>query len=330
MARIGDYKLGKAIGVGTVGTVYRARHRKTGQPVALKILLPQVSEDRNIARRFEREMSILEKLDHPNIVRYYSDGNHKGRLYYAMELVDNGTLKDELEVRGRLRWRKVCRYGGQICSALQHAHNHGIVHRDLKPGNLFLSGRGQLKLGDFGIARDTGEVDLTDAGMTVGTYAYMAPEQIRAGNEITDRTDLYALGCLLFQMLTGRPPFAGENFAQIFDQHLNDQPQHPSTLVSVCPPELEAIILQLLAKDPAQRPFNARFVQGYLQDLLEQHGPETGSPPPDNLVFSGPQAAGSVSVTEEHHAISWPALVGIIVFLVGVIGAALLANNITP
>jgi serine/threonine protein kinase len=326
MARIGDYRLGKAIGVGTVGTVYRARSRRSGTDVALKILLPQVSEDRNILRRFEREMSILEKLDHPNIVRYLGDGNDKGRLYYAMELVDCGTLKDELELRGRLPWRKVCRYGQQICSALQHAHNHGIIHRDLKPGNLFLSGNGQLKLGDFGIARDTGSVDLTDSGMTVGTYAFMAPEQIRGGSQVSDKTDLYSLGCLLYLMLTGQLPFQGENFAQIFDQHLQSPPPRPSQLTADCPEELDRLVEQLMAKHPDQRPFNARYVQGYLRSLLDKYGTGPGDPC-DNGPLASAGAPANVTATRE---IRWSTMIGILLLLVGVIGVVVIANNVGP
>ncbi|HUS40989.1 MAG TPA: serine/threonine-protein kinase [Pirellulales bacterium] len=324
MARIGDYKLGQAIGLGTVGTVYRAKDRKSGQPVAIKILLPQVSKDENIVRRFRREMSVLEKLDHPNIVRYHGDGIHNGQLYYAMELVEFGTVKDELEARGRISWRKACRYGLQICSALQHAHNHSIIHRDLKPSNLFLSGDGQIKLGDFGIARDTASADLTDAGMTVGTYAYMAPEQIRGGLNVSDRTDLYALGCLMYEMIVGRKPFRGNNFAVIFDQHLHSPPPRASDQVQGVPAELDQILLQLMAKNPDDRPFNARYVQGYLQNLLESH-PQTGGAPGDDLMVRFP---GAVESPGSGRDVSWAVLVGIMLLVAGVISAAVILTNV--
>ncbi|MEK6248774.1 MAG: serine/threonine protein kinase [Planctomycetales bacterium] len=268
MARIGNYKMGKLLGTGTVGTVYQVTDRTTGQQAAMKILLPQISTESTVARRFEREMSILQRLDHRHIVRYLTDGTNKGRLYYVMEHVDSGSLKDELIIKGRLHWIQVCRYGIQICSALQHAHNHGIIHRDLKPANLFMTEAGQLKLGDFGIARDTHKADLTDAGLTVGTYAYMAPEQIRADQGVSDKVDLYALGCLLYEMLTGRPPFEGANFAQIFDQHLQRDPPSVQAAVPECPAELDQMIQRLMAKSPNLRPFNARYVQGFLQELL--------------------------------------------------------------
>ncbi len=268
--RFGDYQLGELLGVGTVGSIYIATNVNTGERVALKILLPEVSQDKKISTRFEREMLILEKLHHPHVVAYYGGGEHDGRLYYTMEIVDGGTMKQILQDHGRLRWREVVECGRQVASALQHAHNNGIIHRDLKPSNLYLTEGGDIKLGDFGIARDTGAADLTADGITVGTYAYMSPEQIAGGKKTTPKSDLYSLGCVLFELLTGRPPFVGENFAQIFTQHLQSPPPTLASLGIPAPPQLEELIRQLLAKDPEDRPFNARYVQGVLDDILEQ------------------------------------------------------------
>lgn len=329
--RIGEYKLLDAIGVGTVGSVYRAKHRKTGQMVAVKILLPSVSADQNILRRFEREMSILERLDHPNIVRYLEDGNHEGRLYYVMELVDSGSLKDEMQIHGRLPWPQVCRYGIQISSALQHAHNFGIVHRDLKPANLFMTDKGQLKLGDFGIALDTKAAGVTDPGLTVGTYAYMPPEQIQAGGDVTDQTDLYALGCLLFEMLTGRHPFEGANFAQIFEQHLHTAPPRVRQFVPDCPEELEQIIVRLMAKRPGERPFNARFVQGFLQEVLNKYPPHLKEAAEkavsrDRAVYragAALQPSGGPMIGEglPFDRVSWRTIVGLVALALAIVAA---------
>ena len=307
--------------------MYRATDRQSGRKAALKILLPQVSADENIARRFQREMSILERLDHPHIVRYYEDGQHDGRLYYVMELVDAGSLKDELAIHGRLPWPQVCRYGIEICSALQYAHNHGIIHRDLKPANLFLSDDGKLKLGDFGIARDTGSADLTDAGLTVGTYAYMAPEQIRAGSNVSDQTDLYALGCLLYQMLSGRQPYEGENFAQIFEQHLNMDPPRITDRVPDCPQELEDMILRLMAKDAVARPFNARYVQGYLDELMQRYGKSAAGAAATSRAGD---LAGAATAPTSYGQLSWPALGGIVLLIAGLVGAAILLSRTGP
>ncbi|MAT16183.1 MAG: serine/threonine protein kinase [Planctomyces sp.] len=265
---IGEYEVLETIGIGTVGTIYKAVKTGATQPVAIKLLLPSVSENELIYRRFEREIEILERLNHPNIVRYYGSGKWENQLYYVMELVEGASLREVLNRKGRIRWQETVEIGWQVCSALQHAHNHGIIHRDLKPANLFLSKDGRVKLGDFGTALDTAAVNLTEMGLTVGTYYYMAPEQIRAERRISGQTDLYSLGCVLYEMLTGQPPFRGENSAQIFDQHLNIPPfpirQHSPS----CPETLERVVMQMLEKNPDNRPFNARSAQGALAEAL--------------------------------------------------------------
>lgn len=263
-----DLELGPTLGTGTVGTVYRARLKASGEQVAVKILRADLSEDRLIRARFRREMSILEKLQHPHIIRYYGGGSHEERLFFVMEVVEGGTVKDVLERFGRLSWQEVASVARQVCSALQHAHNHGIVHRDLKPGNLFLDVQGNVKLGDFGIARDTHSTELTDHGLTVGTHAYMSPEQITGAENITGQADLYSLGCVLFELLTGRKPFVGSNFAVLFEQHLHKPAPSVDEFSADCPRVLSDIIAQLLAKKPEDRPFNARTVQGAISELL--------------------------------------------------------------
>jgi serine/threonine-protein kinase len=175
-------------------------------------------------KRFEREIDILKRLTHPNIVKYYGGGTHQGQRWYAMELVDGGSLQDILKKKKRLSWDQAVQVGRQLCAALEVAHNAGIIHRDLKPANLFVTKKGKIKLGDFGIARDTEATALTAAGKTVGTYAYMAPEQIQGNVPISRKTDLYATGCLLYEVLTGQTPFVADNPAEMLMQHLNDDP----------------------------------------------------------------------------------------------------------
>ena len=262
-----EFEMKTVIGIGTAGSVYNAIETSTQRPCALKLLLPGLSDDANMASRFEREMLILSKLDHPNIVQYYGGGKHEGRLFYVMEAVPGGSMTQMLQTHGKLTWQETIRYGIQLSSALQHAHNHGIVHRDIKPSNLFITYQGDIKLGDFGIALDRAESDLTQNGMTVGSWLYMAPEQIRGASGITGQADLYSLGCLLYELLTGRPPFTGEHFAEIFDQHLKDDPKPLADLVPDCPKSLREIIATLLHKDPYQRPHNARAVQGVMSEL---------------------------------------------------------------
>ena len=268
-----EIELGPVLGIGTVGTVKLGTLKKTGEKVAVKFLQHAISIDQLVCARFRREVEILEKLRHPNIVKYYGDGKHDGQLFYVMEALQSGTLREMLEHYGAMTWQEVASVARQVCSALQHSHNHGIIHRDLKPGNLFLTAEGQVKLGDFGIARDNYAADLTSDGLTVGTHAYMSPEQITAEGPTTGKADLYSLGCVLFELLTGRKPFQGTNFAVLFDQHLNKPAPDVREFVADCPDALSRTIGSLLEKDPEKRPFSARAVQADMLKLLESTQP---------------------------------------------------------
>jgi serine/threonine protein kinase len=262
------FRLKEPIGSGAVGTVYRAETDDLEGPVAVKILHPAIAHSEAMVDRFQREIVVMERLSHPNIVRHYGGGMMDGSYFFAMQLLDQGTLKDRLKSGGPLPWRQAAAYIDQIASALQHAHNHGIIHRDLKPSNLFFTGDDQIVLGDFGVALDVHEADLTDPGKTVGTYAYMSPEQICADGAINGSSDLYALGCVAYEMLSGKPPFLGANFAQIWDQHLHAAPKSLREAGIDCPEWLEHLVMQLLEKEPLKRPFNARAVQGVIRSNL--------------------------------------------------------------
>jgi len=291
-----DYNVGSVLGVGTVGTIYAATEKATGNQVAIKRLHPSVSRDPLIGARFRREMMILQRLRHPNVIGYYGGGEDSdGNLFYIMELVEGGSFRDLLSTNGGLSWQVVVSAASQICSALQCAHNHGIIHRDLKPGNLFLTRDGLIKLGDFGIARDVSASDLTAEGLTVGTHAYMAPEQISGDASISGKADLYALGCCLYEMLTGQKPYIAENFPQLFEQHLRAEPPKPSRIIPQCPPELDDVIVHLLAKKPEDRPFNAREVQGKMFQIMEQYGLRDDAAMPHAEIHAGDVSAGQVS-----------------------------------
>ncbi|WP_413432085.1 serine/threonine protein kinase [Crateriforma spongiae] len=342
---IDDYDLGQVVGAGTVGTIYLATERDTGYRVAIKKLHPGVSRDPLIRARFERETTILQRLRHPNIVACYGGGEIDGGLYYIMELVDGGTVKDLLESNGPLPWPSVVDVTRQICSALQYAHNHGVIHRDLKPGNLFLTTDAVVKLGDFGIARDLHSADLTSSGLTVGTHAYMSPEQITGDALISGKTDLYALGCCVMEMLTGRKPFLGENFAQLFEQHLRAAPPRARDLVGDCPPELDEVINELLAKDPEDRPFNARSVQGVMLEIGEKYhldapldsGPDSvGHDDPADVAASSATEGGRRMLEKQIRSrmgggpradVSWGRLAAIVAVVAGLIGALMMAQS---
>ncbi len=334
---VGAYELGPLLGAGTVGAVYRARHRETGQAAVVKLLQAETAAEPEVQRRFVREVAIAEKLDHPNIVRHYDCGLCDDRIYFAMELVECGTLKDVLKRRGTLTWREAVAVAIQVCDALEHAHRLGIIHRDLKPANLFLAADGKVKIGDFGLARDLHSHRLTLEGQTVGTCRYMPPEQIAGEAELTGAVDLYALGCLIFEMLVGRPPFDGNTIIQIFEAHLYNEPTPLVSLVRDCPQDLSELVLLLLAKKPEERPQNAAEVQVALADILSGRPMRLAARPTgemsDDLAATAtdlPNLAMRLHTDERIHAPALPksrtlvALVAIIVVIIVTIAVALM------
>jgi serine/threonine-protein kinase len=212
-------------------------------------------------------MELLKDLRHPHIVHCFGGTCEGDQWFYAMELVEGGTLADLIEEQGRLPWRQTIDFGLQTCLALQHAHERQIIHRDLKPGNLLVTKSGKLKLSDFGLAQMTADTKLTQAGKTVGSLHYMAPEQIQGKPPLSNRTDLYALGCVLYEMLTGRPPFLGGAMAEVLQRHIRETPAPVSSIAFDVPPQLEALVAELLSKDPAQRPADAQAVAKRLREI---------------------------------------------------------------
>ena len=267
---IGPFELGDKIGTGGMGVVYRAKYTKTGVSCAIKVLSPEMNDSPQVQSRFEREIAILKKLQHPHIVRYFGGGRMGAQRFYAMELVQGGSLEGVLRKRGKIPWEEVLTLSRQIAEALEHAHTAGVIHRDLKPANLLLTSDGTIKLTDFGIARDTTATALTAAGKTVGTYAYMAPEQIRGKPPVDRRTDLYALGCVMFEMLSGETPFHSENAGELLVKHLQEEPPRVSSLVPNTPIWLEELIFRLLEKDPDERIFDALALQVALDDVKDK------------------------------------------------------------
>ncbi len=295
--KIGPFILGKQIGAGGMGVVYKATYVENGKEVALKVLPPSLANDAKMLKRFEREIDILKRLVHPNIVKYYGGGTHQGQRWYAMELIDGGSLQDILKKKKRLSWDQAIQVGRQLCAALEVAHNAGIIHRDLKPANLFVTRKGKIKLGDFGIARDTEATALTAAGKTVGTYAYMAPEQIQGNVPISRKTDLYATGCLLYEVLTGQTPFLGDNPAEMLMQHLNDDPYNVREKIPECPLALDGLIERLLAKNPDDRPYDALAVHTELTEILTKAQEVVSDVSPQALAATGASASATVDPT---------------------------------
>ncbi len=265
---IGPYLLGECLGRGGFGAVFAATHQETGQRVAIKFLHDTQEMEPEVQKRFVREVALLERFEHENIVGMYDSGLHEGKIFCAMELVECGSLKEVLTVRHQLSWREASEVAQQVCLALAHAHQHDCVHRDLKPANLYLAEDGLVKLGDLGLARDLTDSRLTAEGQTVGTWHYMPPEQITGQADIDGRLDLYALGCILFEMVAGHVPFKGPDFAAIFDQHLESAPARLDVLVPDCPQALADLVDGLLEKRPSARPESASLVAEQLDGIL--------------------------------------------------------------
>jgi serine/threonine-protein kinase len=268
--QLGPFVIEKPLGSGNMGAVYRARYTKTGARVALKVVAPGLSDNAQSLARFQREAAILKQLKHPNIVKFYAAGHYRRTPFYAMEYVEGESLDHVMQRRGRLTWEEVVALGRQLCGALQHAHENGIIHRDLKPSNLMVLADGTVKLTDFGIAKDMDVTQLTQANCTVGTASYMSPEQCRGDRDLTPKSDLYSLGVLFYELLTGRKPFLAETPMEMFLQHLHGTFERPSRLVLDTPVWLDTLICQLLEKKPEHRPRDAAMVNQVLGEVAEK------------------------------------------------------------
>ena len=299
--KLGSFLIEAELGSGAMGIVYRGVQEGNGRPAAIKVIgADQVGKGKSF-ERFILEASILEQFRHPNIVRYLARGKSGATYYYAMELVNGPTLDSVLAKRDSLPWLEVVAMSVQLCDALQYAHDRGIVHRDLKPSNLMLTTNGKLKLTDFGIAKDLDGEALTATGRTLGTAAYMAPEQIRGTPEVSHKTDLYALGCVLYQMLTGKPPFSGTSPVVLMHAHINQEVPRPSAKVEVIPKALDDLVVSLMAKNPADRPWDATLVAQNLRAIMEKADrkePVAMVHPEAGTLGSMPTRAGATLQTE--------------------------------
>jgi serine/threonine-protein kinase len=267
-SQLGQYTLLKKIGEGGMGAVYLARHALLRRPTAVK-LLPRARAGEHAVRRFEREVQLTSALTHPNTIAIYDYGHTPdGVFYYAMELLEGLTLEDVVASDGPMPASRVVHVLRQACSALAEAHEVGLIHRDVKPANLMLCVRGgvydHLKVLDFGLVKEVDRGDAPDASQAavlVGTPLYLAPEAISAPGDVDARADLYALGCVAYQLLTGAPPFSGGTVIEVCGRHLHVKPDAPSTkLDRAIPASLEQLVMDLLEKDPAVRPASAAVV----------------------------------------------------------------------
>jgi len=275
---IEGYRLLERIGSGAMGSVYKADHLKLLVQVALKVLRPSLASSRTQIERLKREAQLAARLSHPNVVKSLDVGESNGFHYLAMEFVEGETVRDLL-ARGRVPEKEALGIVRQVASGLAHAHQHGVVHRDVKPGNIMITPEGVAKLADFGLARGQGPSDLTLEHASIGTPQYVAPEQMRRGSDATGRSDLFSLGATLYHMVTGRPPFDGENLGEIVQNVLACRFEPPERLAPELSRDAIYVIDRLMRANPRERYASAADL------VLDLERIERGEPiaPPDFL-----------------------------------------------
>jgi len=280
-AVLGSYRITSALGAGGMGMVFRAQHELLERPAAIKLLRPELTANDELVQRFFNEAKAATAIRHPGIIEVYDFGyTADGLAYLVMELLDGAPLGRYLAERGRLPEPEAIRIARGIASALRAAHDKGIFHRDLKPDNIFLvpdpDGEARIKVLDFGVAKlanPSPDDRRTRTGVLMGTPRYMAPEQAREAGTIDHRADLYSLGCILYELLVGEPPFVAEGAGEVIALQLFAEPVPPSQRVDAISPALEALVLRLLAKEPADRPASAHAV---VQELARISGHASG------------------------------------------------------
>jgi len=248
----GRYQVLSELGRGGMGIVYQAYDKQLKEQVAIKLLSPLLSTDTEALERLTREVSMARRVTHPNVIRIHDIGEVNGLHYVSMEYFGGTNLKEHLKRSGPLSLLNAYQIVSQMCDGLEAAHSQGVVHRDLKSQNVMVGPSGQVKIIDFGLARSVHLEGMTATGLIMGTPEYMAPEQV-AGKHVDERADIYALGVILFEMLTGRVPFTGDSAIAVGFQQLKDPPPSPRSINPQIPEEVERIILKALEKNPIQR-----------------------------------------------------------------------------
>jgi serine/threonine-protein kinase len=332
---VGEYRVGQVLGRGGMGVVYSGVQPVIEKRVAIKVLHSDLSADPSLVRRFLDEARAVNRIRHPNIIDIFSFGQlADSRQYFVMEYLEGRTLADRLHA-GDLPLTDYRPLLAQICDALDAAHSENIIHRDLKPENIWIveprRGRPFAKLLDFGIAKlmATGHDSTTRTGMVMGTPQYMSPEQCH-GRAVDHRTDIYAMGVILYQIWTGRAPFAGETFAELLTKQLTTTAERPSTLATV-PAELDDLIMRCLEKDPARRPQTARELGESLAKILADRPvsaptallePRAAKPSATTTLRGSAHGFERVSGHEPHRRWPWLAVAA-----AAAAGAALLATS---
>lgn len=248
----GRYEVGELIGRGGMANVYRGTDATLGRTVAIKVLSDSFAADPDFVARFRREAQAAAKMNHPNVVNVYDSGADDGTNYIVMEFVQGRTLAEIIAHDGRLMPERSIEIAEAVCDALAFAHREGIVHRDIKPGNIMVTSAGEVKLMDFGIARQEQQETVAQTAAVLGTAQYLSPEQAR-GEALDLRSDIYSLGVVLYEMLVGKPPFAGDSAVALAMAHVQEAPVPPSQVASGIPSDLDSVVMRALAKNPDNR-----------------------------------------------------------------------------
>ena len=268
--KLGKYEILERVGDGGFGIVYHARDPKLDRQVAIKVLRSDLASAPDFVDRFRREARLAASLRHPNIVSIIEvNDDAEGHLYLVMDYLPGGSLAQQMETDKPMQLSRAVEVLGPIAEALDYAHSRNIIHRDVKPANIMFGEDGKPVLTDFGLVKSTLETGTTTTGITLGTAEYMAPEQIQ-GKEVGPATDLYALGIMAYQMLTGRAPFKGNTPFDVQSKHVHDAPPDPRTLNPVLPGDVVPILIQALAKEPAQRFSSGKAFVSELKNALKR------------------------------------------------------------
>lgn len=345
----GRYQVGELLGYGGMAEVHRGRDLRLGRDVAIKMLRTDLARDATFQERFRREAQNSAALNHPAIVAVYDTGEEissagEKQPFIVMEFVNGRTLKEVLAQEQRLQPRKALEIIADICAALEFSHRHGIIHRDIKPGNVMITQTGQVKVMDFGIARAlaSGATTMTQTSAVIGTAQYLSPEQAR-GEAVDARSDVYAAGCVLFELLVGNPPFVGDSPVSVAYQHVREDPKAPSEINHEVSPDVDAIVLKALAKNPvnryqsaqemradalravAGRPVLATPVMSEAETMALQGGPPRGQWQPQAATTMQRPIGGAPPGQGPRRSSSWvwAALAALGVLVVVVLGVAL-------
>ena len=346
----GRYELGEMLGHGGMAEVHRGRDVRLGRDVAIKILRADLARDPTFQNRFRREAQAAAGLNHPAIVAVYdtgedppADGQDAPSPYIVMEYVEGHTLREILNAEGHLSPDRAMRITAEVCSALDFSHRSGIVHRDIKPGNVMITEAGTVKVMDFGIARALADnaATVTATQAVIGTAQYLSPEQAR-GESVDARSDVYSTGCLLYELLTGHPPFTGDSPVAVAYQHVRENPQIPSSVNSVVPPALDSIVMKALAKNPLNRYQTAAEMREDLQRAV------AGQPVAAELVMTDAERTQYIATArpaprpgpltpvydddDGHHrgAVIWTAVVLALLLVIGAAAIYLLRRGDGP